>query len=94
MPSLNVTTTSAFVLPARRRKVLILQNLSDTDMFVNFNAAAAVADGATAGLRLKADGGTLSLPELSGGAARANDVSIAAVHGGSGTKTLRYVEVL
>jgi hypothetical protein len=94
MPTLNVTTSSTVVLPFRRRKALIIQNLSDTDIYVNFNAAVTIADGATAGLRLKADGGSISLPELSGAAGRANDMSVSAIHGGSGTKTLRYVEIL
>lgn len=91
MPSLNVTTTSAEVLPARNRSALILQNISDTEVWLNFNAHVTASAGAQAGLRLL-PGGTFSLTELPRGSA--NNVAVYAIHAGAGTKELRYIETL
>jgi len=91
MSSVSVTTTSANIIPATSRKFLILQNISDEDIYININGPVTVADGAEAGLRIKADGGSMSFPDLIS-SSRANDFSVHAIHGGVGSKSLRIIE--
>jgi len=74
----------------------MLQNLSDTDIYIRFTGSAVtVEDGANAGLKLHANGGMISLPDLPsdsrfGSIQNENDNAVYAIHAGSGTKTLRY----
>lgn len=89
MPSVNIATTPTEVLPRGSRNAVIFQNLSDTDMFIAARGNVTAAAGPNSGLRVKADGGTLSLTDLFGNRAVA-DVAIFAVHAGSGNKELRF----
>lgn len=89
MPSVDIATTPTQVLPRAGRNALILQNLSDTDIYIAARGNVTAAAGENSGLRIKADGGTLSLTDLATNRAVA-DAAIYAVHGGSGTKELRY----
>lgn len=84
-----VGTSPTIVRPAEARRLLILQNLSDTDIFVAIEGSTDVttAAGAKPGLRLNANGGSFVAGEeshLPGGAEQA----IYAIHGGTGTKDL------
>lgn len=91
MPLASVTNDgSTPVIPARKRAVLILQNLSDADIHIAFEPVS--VDGASdAGIQLAAGGGSISLPELPYAQA-ANNTAIFAVHAGEGTKHLNYIE--
>lgn len=91
MPLASVTNDgSTPVIPARKRSVLILQNLSDTDVYIAFEPVS--VDGAPdAGIMLAAGGGTISFPELSY-AHTANNGALYAVHAGAGIKHLNYIE--
>lgn len=89
MPSVNIATTPTEVLSRASRNAVVLQNLSDTDMFVAARGNLTAAAGDNSGLRIKADGGTLSLTDLAGNGSVA-DAAIYAVHAGTGTKELRY----
>lgn len=98
MASVDVTTTATLAIPAGTdRRVLMIQNLSDTDIYIGFAAGVTVADGANSGIQIPANGGNISmtdLPSRGHGAYRdINDVGIYAVHGGSGTKKLRYIQI-
>lgn len=74
----------------------MLQNLSDTDIYIRLaGTAVTIEDGANAGLKLPANGGMSAFPDLPaserfGTSQVENDNAVYAIHGGSGTKTLRY----
>lgn len=98
MASVDVTTSATLVIPASDdRRVLMIQNLSDTDIYIGFAAGVTVADGANSGIKIPANGGNISmtdLPNRGHGLSRdINDLAIYAVHGGSGTKKLRYIQI-
>lgn len=81
--AVNATTSSAIVVAADAdRRLLLLQNVSDTDIWVNIAAAAVVG----ACLLIKAAGGTLTLDR--DGAAQ----QVRAIHAGSGNKALAIVK--
>ncbi len=84
MPVANVTTTATAAIPGRQgRNGLVLQNLSDTDLYV-----APAGDVSTAnGYKLAAAGGVLS---LTGGGGLAG--AFYAIHGASGSKELRWFD--
>jgi hypothetical protein len=92
MPAFNVTTSAAVVVPANDgRNGVILQNISDTDVFVGASSVTA-AFGANAGLRIAANGGSLSLSRSFPGD-RAICGALFCVHAGSGNKEVRYLEL-
>lgn len=99
MPSVDVTTSSTLAIPAKdNRRILMIQNESDTDIYIGFTSGVTVADGANSGIKLPANGGMVSMPDLPsnerfGNRQVENDGGIYAVHGGSGTKKLRYIEL-
>jgi hypothetical protein len=84
-----VGTSPTLVRPTETRRLLIIQNLSDTDVFIALEGSAGVTTdtGANPGLRLNANGGVFVGGEeshLPGGAEQA----IYAIHGGTGTKNI------
>lgn len=91
MATIDVTTTPAQALPRGNRHAAILQNLSDTDIYVSSDPGVTAADGPYSGLRIKADGGTLAIADVASNKETA-DRAIYAVHAGSGVKALRYVQ--
>lgn len=92
MPEATVTTTSATVIESKsRRRLLILQNNSDTDMYFRFGNKTAAASGANAGIKL-ATGDTFTLSP-GGDMSDYLTLPIVAIHGGSGDKILTYEEV-
>ena len=92
MPSFNVTNSPQQVLPARRRKALILVNAADVPLYLSVtgNAQVTAAAGANSGLPLQ-PGQSLTLGPNTG---TANNHAIFAVHAGQGGKELRYEEAL
>lgn len=93
MPVLSVTTSSGaspLLAYSALRRVLFLQNNSDTDIYVRFTGEVSTGDTAKYGLKVAAGGGTLTV-----NAGSSNDVTVAvyAIHGGSGTKQLVYEEL-
>lgn len=91
MPKVSVTPTSAQVIAAdSARKTLILQNNSDTDIYVRFGAGNTVADSdASAGTKLAANGGSMTLNRV-GSVAGIEAEPVNAIHFGTGTKKLAY----
>lgn len=88
----NVGTSATLVQGSQDRKWAILQNLSDTDIFVSLDGSSDVTGsaGAKPGLKLSANGGTAA-----GGEGEYNinfSGPIYAVHEGAGNKvlTLQY----
>lgn len=84
----SVGTTATLVQGSIDREWFILQNLSDTDIFVSLEGTSAVtgAAGASPGYRLAANGGTLTGGE--GEFNLNNNGPIYAIHEGTGSKTL------
>ena len=72
----------AYTLPAFRRYV-ILCNDSDTVIYLSIDLAAVVGEG----IRLNANGGSYEMSELN-----MSMLKIYAIHGGTGTKNLTYLE--
>ena len=62
MPEATVTTASQEVIPSGVRKVLILQNFSDSDIYIRTSGPVAVS-GANAGIRIKAGGGSVTISQ-------------------------------
>lgn len=92
MPSVSVTTAATAVVAATGRNGLFIQNLSDTDLFVANFAGVTAGAGANAGLRVAANGGVLTIGRLDGGLL-APCSGWWAIHAGTGSKELRYLEV-
>jgi hypothetical protein len=83
-----VGTTATLVQAATDRKWFILQNQSDTDIYVSFEGTTGVTTdaGANPGIEIMANGGSLATGE---GEFNPNlNASIYAIHGGTGTKNL------
>jgi len=86
--NISVTTSETEVLPARRtRKFIILQNVSDTDIYLDFTSDTDALTTAN-GIKIEA-GDTMILDGLEGGAFTN---AVTAIHGGSGAKSLRVQE--
>jgi len=75
-------TSTAVLAESTTRQYVLLQNDSDTDMYVNLAGAAAELH---KGVLLQAYGGSLELGPAYGNAVLG---AITAIHGGSGTKAL------
>ncbi len=91
MPSVNVTTAAAVLVPLNySRKGLLIQNLSDTDVFLSPDPAVTAVAGAHSGIKLGA-GEQLGLTG-DAGVAVLSRCAISAIHAGSGNKEVRYVE--
>jgi hypothetical protein len=82
--SVDIGTSSTPVLGARpgSRRMLILDNVSDTDIYVSLDGQSATL---TRGIRISSNGSLLLDITLTG-------QSISAVHGGTGTKRLLVTE--
>lgn len=80
------TTSTAVFSAAPFRSLLILQNDSDTVIYVSLTGVAATVG---AGVRLEANGGSLFF-DLPTSMPRA---AITCIHGGSGTKNLLATEI-
>ena len=78
-----VTTASAVGIAANARRYLLIQNNSDEDVFINLTGATVTVAN---GFKIAASGGSLELHTWVPSGA------ITAIHGGSGTKTLTYME--
>jgi len=88
-----VATTATLVDAASERQWLMLQNQSDTAIFISFDGTSTVTTdtGATPGIRL-APYDTIMSTDISGRFS-GNNFSIYAIHGGTGTKNLVLHEV-
>jgi hypothetical protein len=83
--AVNVTTTAAEVLQAKAgRKMLILQNTSDADIYVKLDSSATEVTTAN-GLKLPPNSGPFMVMGSYHNAVRA-------IHGSSGNKVLRIQE--
>jgi hypothetical protein len=83
-----VATTATLVDAATERQWLMIQNQSDTPIFLSFDGTAAVTTdaGASPGIRL-APWDTIMSTDISG-RFTGNNYAIYAIHGGTGTKNL------
>jgi hypothetical protein len=83
-----VATTATLVDAATERQWLMIQNQSDTPIFLSFDGTAAVTtdSGASPGIRL-APWDTIMSTDISG-RFTGNNYAIYAIHGGTGTKNL------
>ena len=83
-----VATTATLVDAATERQWLMIQNQSDTAIFLSFDGTATVTidTGATPGIRL-APYDTIMSTDISG-RFTGNNFPIYAIHGGTGTKNL------
>ena len=83
-----VATTATLVDAATERQWLMIQNQSDTAIFLSFDGTATVTtdSGATPGIRL-APYDTIMSTDISGRFS-GNNFAIYAIHGGTGTKNL------
>lgn len=88
-----VATTATLVDAATERQWLMIQNQSDTAIFLSFDGTATVTTdtGATPGIRL-APYDTIMSTDISG-RFTGNNFPIYAIHGGTGTKNLVVQEV-
>ena len=88
-----VATTATLVDAATERQWLMIQNQSDTAIFLSFDGTATVTtdSGATPGIRL-APYDTIMSTDISGRFS-GNNFAIYAIHGGTGTKNLVVQEV-
>lgn len=91
MPSINVTTAATQVVPPGTRSALILQNVSDTDIFFGFDSTVTATAGANSGIRLAANGGSITITRLPEGGGGSASGGVYAVHAGTGTKELRFL---
>lgn len=79
----SVTTASSLALAANKgRNFLIVENISDTDLYCAFGTAAVVNQG----LRLGASGGAILLD------VKFPTTALYCIHGSTGTKTLLITE--
>lgn len=87
-----VATTATLVDAATERQWLMIQNQSDTAIFLSFDGTATVTTdtGATPGIRL-APYDTIMSTDISG-RFTGNNFPIYAIHGGTGTKNLAVHE--
>jgi hypothetical protein len=83
-----VATTATLVDAATERQWLMIQNQSDTPIFLSFDGTAAVTTdaGASPGIRL-APWDTIMSTDISG-RFTGNNYAIYAIHGGTGNKNL------
>jgi hypothetical protein len=83
-----VATTATLVDAATERQWLMIQNQSDTPIFLSFDGTAAVTTdaGASPGIRLSPFD-TIMSTDISG-RFTGNNYAIYAIHGGTGTKNL------
>jgi hypothetical protein len=83
-----VATTATLVDAASERQWLMIQNQSDTAIFLSFDGTAAVTTdaGASPGIRLS-PWDTIMSTDISG-RFTGNNYAIYAIHGGTGTKNL------
>lgn len=93
MAKVAVNTTPTLVSGEKSRKWFIVQNQSDVDVFISFEANSSIVTGGAGtnpGLKLKPDA-MLSIDDIASAdinGRSVNDVAIYAIHEGSGTKTL------
>lgn len=87
-----VATTATLVSDSRERNWLMIQNQSDTPIFLSFDGTAGVTidSGATPGIRL-APYDTIMSSDIAG-RFTGNNAAIYAIHGGTGTKNLAVHE--
>jgi len=87
-----VATTATLVSDSRERNWLMIQNQSDTPIFLSFDGTATVTtdSGAAPGIRL-APYDTIMSSDIAG-RFTGNNAAIYAIHGGTGTKNLAVHE--
>ena len=87
-----VATTATLVSAAKERQWMMIQNQSDTAVFLSFDGTATVTTdaGATPGIRL-APFETILSTDIAGRFS-GNNAAIYAIHGGAGTKNLAVHE--
>jgi len=87
MAAISVTTTAAVVLAAAQdRTSIVLQNISDTDIYVYPAATVTASEGANTGIRVIAAGNFVISP--SNVSADKLQAAWYGIHGGAGNKTL------
>lgn len=89
---IEVATTATLVSAAKERTWLMLQNQSDTPIFLSFDGTASVTidSGGSPGIRL-APWETITTDD-SAGRFTGNNLPIYAIHGGTGTKVVALHE--
>ena len=88
-----VATTATLVSDSRERNWLMIQNQSDTPIFLSFDGTTAVTTdaGASPGIRIS-PWETIMSTDISG-RFTGNNFPIYAIHGGTGTKNLVIQEI-
>lgn len=96
MPTkVNVTTSATLVSAARQRQFIAIQNQSDTDIFIAWDATASTVtldSGAAPGFKLPAGGSLILSTELRHPVLAFSN-AIHAIHGGTGNKALSIQEI-
>ncbi len=88
MPAANVTATATAIVPASQsRNGYFVQNVSDVDIFVGDSSVSAAG-----GLRLAANGGSISITKSFPGDVSANG-ALFAIHAATGNKEVRILEL-
>lgn len=85
-----IGTTATLVRSAEERRWIIIQNLSDTDVFLALDGSTdvTIASGLKPGVRIAANGGNLSVGESQRDTT--TNFPIYAIHGGTGTKDISF----
>lgn len=84
----NVTTTAQAVVSATRRRAIIIQNHSDTDIYIAFdNSGVTGPAGSYPGIKIPASGGIFAATSVSPWDQTCDRV-LHAIHAGSGNKVL------
>ena len=84
----NVTSSAQLVVAAARRRSFILQNQSDTDIYISLgNASVTGPSGSYPGIKVLANGGVWSGTAVSPWD-QSNDDAIYAIHASTGNKVL------
>lgn len=85
--SVNDVTTSSAVMLAQNpnRKYLLIENLSDTNIYIKFGGDAVVAEG----IMLTSGGGSYAMSRLVG---NIDTRAVHAIHQGTGDKAISFTE--
>ena len=79
------TSTTTIAAAKDKRRFLLLQNISDTDIDIKVGAAAVAGEG----IRVFANGGNF---EMKPGNGNLSTAAVNGIHGGSGNKTMLVTE--
>lgn len=87
LAAVNVTTSASELVSAKSRRLLIIQNVSDTDIYLKLDSSATEVTTAN-GLKLAAGSAPMIITCNPGEFANA----VRGIHGGTGSKEIRVTE--